>query len=480
MAEQEHFWEAIAVTTPNKIEQEDEGQTVNLKNSGNIMVVFALVGVLFVFLHFASQHAEPQIKPLPPSGSSVGPEDGIIAGPNSGQPWSTVVQSGALTDDIVLLNMDSLKSVPMLEKGEFVDAQGLVVDVLDRPGVPYRVTLADESGFATVSVMSPTQALKNKVAIGRWLRIPSQIDEYKGNNQLVPISVSLVSDLTETTSRNPPKSVEAVTGLRGSIVHFTGSIRSIRYIGSGGAAAGELVLPSGDLVSFLWPTPPENCLACLTYRGFGSVGEYRGSDQIKLITSSASIVYDEFESRASVGEVVQLPPSSLSRVYGTVVRVQEKPGWPLIATLADQTAGVEMLIDSIEPDQLTELKRIMTERGAVSIEAKVRVSTYRNARQLQLIDLTNAVGVNPSDTIPTLTESSELVFGRVFYIRGAALRSTRRNSRGGLSGDLYLANLASLPFVWWDAPSNQKTFTGFVKVGEFRGVQLELIRPYEG
>ena len=450
------------MTGLKKNEIGNDDQTADSNGSGNIFTVVVLIVVLFVFLHFSSQNVEPQVKPVPASASSLVTNEGNVPDIDNEKPRPRVVQSDALTEDIVLLNLDSLKSVPMLEKGEFVDAQGLVVDVLDRPGVPYRVTLADDSGFATVSVMSPTQALKNKVSIGRWLRIPSQIDEYKGNNQLVPISVALVSDVTETTSRNPPKSVEAVTGLRGSIVHFTGSIRSIRYIGSGGAAAGELVLPSGDLVSFLWPTPPENCLACLTYRGFGSVGEYRGSDQIKLITSSASIVYDEFESRASVGEVVQLPPSSLSRVYGTVVRVQEKPGWPLIATLADQTAGVEMLIDSIEPDQLTELKRIMTERGAVSIEAKVRVSTYRNARQLQLIDLTNAVGVNPSDTIPTLTESSELVFGRVFYIRGAALRSTRRNSRGGLSGDLYLANLASLPFVWWDAPSNQKTFTGFV------------------
>jgi hypothetical protein len=84
-----------------------------------------------------------------------------------------------------------------------------------------------------------------------------------------------------------------------------------------------------------------------------------------------------------------------------------------------------------------------------------------------------ATAVDP----PGLLERADrMELGKVFRIEGTIV-GTKRNRAGGLNGLVRLPSGETVAFIWWSPPDwarDGARIEGYARIGEFRGLQLEM------
>lgn len=182
--------------------------------------------------------------------------------------------------------LPALASVMLQPQDDLVEVGGVIVDVVDRKGVPFIVILGDDTGTAEVVYFDPPESIKDRVSLGRWMDLTARIGSYKGELQLRPVSPSLISvkELEETPENvaRAPIHIEAAEMMKPSAtVSFIGEIEMVKSTRSGKSVYGRLRLENGDSVNYFWSSPPSDIRRGLIAAGYARVDYYRGSLQLK-------------------------------------------------------------------------------------------------------------------------------------------------------------------------------------------------------
>jgi hypothetical protein len=389
-------------------------------------------------------------------------------------------------------------------KDSLVEAAGLIVDIVDRPGVPFRVTIADSSGFAEVVSFTPSEELKSRILGAECLRLDALVTTYRGDLQLEPVAFSLVRTGTAEEMGFPsqlqPQMASRFSELReDAIVRVDGTILSATPTRSGGGFHGEMALSSGDRVRFLWSDPPDEFARATSVRAYARVGTYGQKPQLRPYTRSAEV---NFAPTAPIREMSREEPADMNstevdgaaagadspaeigtraegeivRVRGMVVDVVESEKLPFMIMLADAKGSAKVVIGELPEPARQRLKAAAAAQEAITLDA--RVTVYRNEKQLQPVDRERFEYSSGDATVrpPELSHRSQLRLGLVFEVEGVIMES-RYNRAGGLNGLLRLDSDERVDFIWWSPPEwaiDGSRVRGFARVGEFRGLQLEL------
>jgi hypothetical protein len=390
-------------------------------------------------------------------------------------------------------------------KDGLVEAAGLIVDIVDKAGVPFRVTIADSSGFAEVVSFTPSEELKSRILGAECLRLDARVTTYRGDFQLEPVAFSLVRTGSAKELGFPsqlhPQMASRFSELReGAIVRVDGKLLSATPTRSGGGFHGEMALSSGDRVRFLWSDPPEELARATSVRAYARVGAYEQKPQLRPYTRSAEM---NVTPTAPIREVLREEPADMNstevggaaagagsvadigtraegeivRVRGMVVDVVESQKLPFMIVLADAKGSAKVVIGELPEPARQRLKAAAAAQEVITLDA--RITVYRNEKQLQPVDRDAFEYSSGEATVrpPELSQLAQLSLGLVFEVEGV-IRESRYNRAGGLNGRLLLGSGDQVDFIWWSPPAwaaDGSRVRGFARVGEFRGLQLELM-----
>lgn len=393
----------------------------------------------------------------------------------------------------------NLSELPSAGKGSIVHAVGLVVDIVDRPGVPFRVTIADGKGVAEVVCFTPSDEFRSRVRDSECVRLDARVDTYRGGFQLEPVAFSLVTtgsaEEVGLDASLRPSSVSRYSDLReGEVVAIDTRVLSATPTRTGGGMHGEFALPNGDRVRYLWSDPPAEAARADRVRAFARVGSYEQKLQLRPFTVTASLTlgraaategHDEpadmndwyaEKDGGGIEAAMRAGEGQILRIRGIVADVVESEKVPFMVTLADETGSAKVVIGEA-PEVLRARLRAAAMKGEVlSLEA--RVTLYRNEKQLQPVDRSRFEYLDGSTVAPpsVLERGTQLRLGAMFFVEGV-VSGSRMNRAGGLNGGIRIPSGEVVDFIWWSPPSwarDGARVAGFARVGEFRGLQLEL------
>lgn len=191
---------------------------------------------------------------------------------------------GKLREEAAIL--PSLEDIYNRHKDDLVTTGGLIVDVLDRPGVPYIITIADNTGTADVVYFAPPADIKVKIAISKWMDLTARIDTYKGEVQLKPAAPELM-EVFDVDSSGPlaeriPLLLERRDQMQfGDTVYFEGVLSRVKHTRSGKSVYGAIRIANLQEIAFYWNPPPDKIGEGLEVSGYALVGEYRDALQLQ-------------------------------------------------------------------------------------------------------------------------------------------------------------------------------------------------------
>lgn len=418
-------------------------------------------------------------------------------GPSSGR---TVELSPPLAASVEkpVKRLSKLSELRDAAKGNVVNAAGLVVEIVDRPGAPLRITLADDTGVAEVVCFTASDGFRARVRGFECMRLDARVDTYRGGFQLEPVAFSLVNGGSAIEAEFPdsrrPSGVSRYSDLReGAVVAVDVRVISATPTRSGGGMHGELELTGGDRVRYLWSDPPAGLGRAQGVRGYARVGSYEQRLQLRPFTNSARLAiadappaelndepaemndWDAEASLSSISEAMGSREGSIVRVRGIVADVIESEKIPFMVGLADSSGSVKVVIGDAS-DEIRKRLRAAAKVGEV-LSLDGRINLYRGEKQLQPVDREHFSYLAGTEVSPpqALERSAQLKVGSIFRVSGI-IEGSKLNRAGGLNGRLRIATGDAIDFIWWSPPAwacDGSRITGFARVGEFRGLQLE-------
>jgi hypothetical protein len=449
------------------------------------VLVMAVVSIAIVgFLVWQAKTTDSSIRAeeVPAADDGADPVRAVIAEP----PFAAAVQR----DAVILGTLEELRSVP---KGKVVHVAGLVVEIVDRPGVPYRVTVADRTGTADMVSFSASEDFKARIRAHDCIRLDARVDTYRGDVQLEPVAFSLVragspAELGFAEGLHPRLIVQHAELSEGMVVAFEGKVLSAAPTRNGIGLHGEIELAGGDRIRYLWSDAPEGVVRAGRIRAMAEVGAYENRLQLRPFGRTARFDSANLQGdpEATSDPTVPIPRTiagmmatgegELVRIRGIVVDVVDSSRLPFMVTLADSSGSVKLVMQGIPDGLRARMKEALV--GGEAVEVEARITVYRNEKQLQPVD-TGGFEYLPATAVdpPGLLERADrMELGKVFRIEGTIV-GTKRNRAGGLNGLVRLPSGETVAFIWWSPPDwarDGARIEGYARIGEFRGLQLEM------
>lgn len=189
--------------------------------------------------------------------------------------------------------LDSLKSLEELPNKSLVIVEGLVVGILDKKGMPYILTIADDLGTAEVVLFTAPAWLKDSVRFKKWIEVTAEISFYKGQRQLRPVSATQIVT-SETIPHGADLPLELDIAIwpegypEGAVVYFQAQrVLTIKTSKSGKSISGyfDFLGENKGRIDYYWYPIPDGIEEGSSASGYAKIGLYRGVKQLQPLSS---------------------------------------------------------------------------------------------------------------------------------------------------------------------------------------------------